>query len=157
MNARATLIAFVIAVASVSQAVAQDTESVQLTREMLTLLQVEEAITESFEITSPVVAYSARLEQGLSEQETARFGELLRDEFRNHTPEMINRLADVYAGHFSDEELREVLAFLRSPPGQALVRGLRQSEADQRLVVQTYSLGAMRLATDRLDRERAQR
>ena len=51
----------------------------------------------------------------------ARFVTMFIEEFRQEAPEFIELGAIAYANAFTDEELRGIAAFLRTPAGHAMV------------------------------------
>ena len=90
----------------------------------------------------------------LSPSETQRLQQILAEEFRASTPEMVSGIADVYAG-LTEPQLRELVAFLRSPSGRAFVdmQNSAQSALDQlgERVGEQVGLRALQ----RLEQERA--
>ena len=48
----------------------------------------------------------------------------IRGDFEKRQPEIIALMAQAYAGHFTEAELKELITFYRSPAGQKLVKEL---------------------------------
>jgi hypothetical protein len=58
------------------------------------------------------------------QQQLMESAQTIKPEFEKRLPEIIDIIARVYAGRFSDAELKEILAFYRSPVGKKYVATL---------------------------------
>ncbi len=152
---RGALAAVVFTVAMWGQASAQEAERVALARELLGLMQVEETITGLFDSMSPLMAAGMAQELRLSASESARLGEILAQEFRGAGPEILSEIAEIYAQRLSEQELRDSVAFLRSPSGQALIRGQSEAEAELERVGQVIGMRVALQAMTRFNAERS--
>lgn len=154
MRARLWAAAFsVLALTMTAEAHAQD-ERAALAREAVQLLEVASTFEQMMVDLSPVVAEGMANQLRLSPSETQRLQQILAEEFRASTPEMVSGIADVYAG-LTEPQLRELVAFLRSPSGRAFVdmQNSAQSALDQlgERVGEQVGLRALQ----RLEQERA--
>jgi len=152
---RGAFAAVAVAVAMWGQASAQETDRVALARELLALMQVEETISELFDTMSPMMAASVAQEMRLTASERARLGEILAEEFRGAGPEILREVSNVYAQRLTEQELCEIIAFLRSPSGQALLRGQAEAETELERVGQVIGMRVALQALTRFNQERA--
>ncbi len=91
----------------------------ELANRVVDLMDLDEAITGMFDAMSPMMAASMGQELHLDSVRQARLSVLLAEEFRSATPEFMTRLAAVYATSLSEQQMRDTIAFLESPSGQA--------------------------------------
>jgi hypothetical protein len=150
----AAAIAVAVALTGGAPAWAQD-ERAALAREAVTLMQMEEAIQVMFDTMSPMMAASMGPELRLSVSEQARLGEILAEEFRSATPEFVDRLAGVYANNMSEQQLRDVVTFLRSPAGVAWMQTQNNAERELERIGQEVGMRVAVQAITRLNAERA--
>ncbi|MGE0741279.1 MAG: DUF2059 domain-containing protein [Hyphomonadaceae bacterium] len=137
------------------QASAQDRQA--QARELLQVMDVETTVIELFSAMAPMMAASVSQEMRLTPAEQARLGELLDEEFRNATPELMTQLATIYANSLSENELSQILGFLRSPAGAALIRSQENAETELERVGQVLGMRVALTAITRLNQERAAR
>ncbi len=77
----------------------------------------------------------------------------LRPEFEKKQSEIIDILANAYAGHFTEDELKQALVFFKSPVGQKLVAD-RPAIVQQ--AVQTMQQWGARINAEAMERIRAE-
>ena len=95
-------------------------ERLALAREVMMLSGGEAAFTGVMEAMRPMMIQDLR-QRGLSEDVAQRFVTMFIEEFSQEAPEFIELGAIAYANAFTDEELRGIAAFLRTPAGHAMV------------------------------------
>jgi hypothetical protein len=119
------IIAVAVLMLAVGSAFAQSESHAEATREFLDVMQVESSITQTFDNLD---AYMAQLAQGmgLDEEARARFDEsaaeameVLKDEMS--WDKLEPDLVELYAGVYTEDELRELTEFYRSPLGQKFI------------------------------------
>lgn len=100
-------------------------ERLALAREVVMLSGGEAAFTGIMETMRPMMMQDLR-QRGMSEDMAQRFVTMFIEEFMRDAPEFIELGAIAYANAFTDEELRGMATFLRTPAGRAMVA--RQAE-----------------------------
>ena len=95
-------------------------ERLALAREVMLLSGGEDAFREMAEQMRPMMLQDMR-GRGLSEQTAAQFVDMFVQEFSGEAPRLLELGALAYADAFSDQELRDLATFLRTPSGQAMV------------------------------------
>ena len=103
----------------------QSPERLALAREVMMLSGGEAAFTGVMETMRPMMIQDLR-QRGLTEDVAQRFVTMFIEEFMKDAPEFIELGAIAYANAFTDEELRGIATFLRTPAGRAMVD--RQTE-----------------------------
>ena len=123
MRMKAILAAAAFALASVGsgQAAAQDAARAELARELMGIMQIETLLSELFTQMAPMAATGMARDLSLSPSQEARLGELIAEEFRAATPGMVEEMARVYSELLSEEQLRETVAFRRTPSGALFI------------------------------------
>ena len=114
-------------------AIAQEqTERQRLAQEVMQLMEMERVLSDFFTSMAPVIAGGMANEMRLTPTQTTRLGEIVAEEFRAETPAMVAEVAEVYAERMNEEQLRETVAFLRSPSGAAFLQtqGAAQTELE---------------------------
>ncbi|MEM8987583.1 MAG: DUF2059 domain-containing protein [Pseudomonadota bacterium] len=94
--------------------------SYEKAREMVEVAGVRESI----ELVIPMAvdeALSGLAAQGANEQSLALLREVFIDEITDAIPEYLDLVASVYARHFSDSELTEIIVFYETPVGRKMV------------------------------------
>ena len=147
---RAFAIALALAVAAWTPANAQEqTERQRLAHEIMQLMQMERVLGDFFASMAPVVASGMANEMRLTPVQTTRLGEIVAEEFRAETPAMVSEMAEVYAGRMSEEELRETVAFLRSPAGAAFLQTQNDAQVELERIGES---GGMRVGVRAISR-----
>lgn len=136
---------------------AQDARKAELGREIVQLLEVEETIGQLFTTMSPMLATGMARELRLSSSEEARLGELLNEELRNAMPEVMTSAANMYSERLSEQELTEIVTFLRSPSGRAMMESQKNAEEEMARVGQMLGMRVALQALTRLNAERGRR
>lgn len=95
-------------------------ERLALAREVMVLSGGEAIFTQMIDSMQPMLTADLR-RRGLSAEVTERTWRLMREEFVLEAPQFVELGAIAYANTFTDEELQGLAAFLRSPPGRAMV------------------------------------
>lgn len=152
---RGALAAIAVAAVMWGQASAQEAERLAQARELLTLMQVDETISDLFDTMSPMMAASVAQEMRLSASERARLGEILAEEFRAAGPEILGEVSNIYAQRLNEQEMREIITFLRSPSGQALQRTQNEAEGELERVGQVIGMRVALQALTRFNQERS--
>ncbi|MEJ0060095.1 MAG: DUF2059 domain-containing protein [Terricaulis sp.] len=143
-----------MATLGVQPAAADEASRQRLATEVIALMDVSETIMQMFDTLSPMIASQAAGEMHLTASEEARLGELLAEEFRTATPDLMASVAQAYAANISEQNLVEIRDFLQSPAGQAMTasQGQVQSEleeAGQNIGMQVASRALGRFAAER--------
>ena len=117
-----------VATAAAQPAVADEAERLALARQIIAT-RSEEAEMQFFEASLPY--YLSAMEQALNltERERERLPEMLRDEYRAALGPSREHSAETYARIFTEEELREIVAFYNSSAGHKFLE--RQTEIQQ--------------------------
>lgn len=119
-----SLLGAILAWATMSAgAFAQQTHSSErlaLAREVMLLSGGEAAFTGTMEAMRPIMIQDLR-QRGVSEDVAQRFVAAFIEEFRKEAPQFMELGAIAYASAFTDEELRAMADFLRTPAGRAMV------------------------------------
>lgn len=112
---------------------AQEADRAALAREAVQLLEVAATFEQMMVDLSPILADGMANQLRLSRGDTERLQQILAEEFRASTPEMVEGIAGVYASGLSEPQLRELVTFLRSPTGREFVdiQNSAQSALDQ--------------------------
>lgn len=106
-----------------SVAFAQDTpspERLALARDVMMASGGEQLFNDMFEQMRPLMAQDMR-SRGVSTELAQRIITMTADEYRREAPRFVELGAIAYAGKFSEQELRDIAAFYRSPAGRALI------------------------------------
>lgn len=103
------------------EAQAQEAERTALAREAVELLEVGATFEQMMVDLSPVVAEGMANQLRLNTAETLRLQQILVEEFRASTPEMVEGIANIYATGLTEPQLQELVVFLRSPTGRTFV------------------------------------
>jgi hypothetical protein len=118
--ARAGAVAFLLA-GFIGTASAQTAVQIQLAREIV----VASGASRSFDPIVPGIlqqAISLYVQQNPDlQKQLLESAQAIKPEFDKRIPELIDIIARVYAGRFSEAELKEVLGFYRSPVGKKYV------------------------------------
>jgi hypothetical protein len=135
-------------------AMADEASRQRLATEVIALMDVTDTITGMFDTLSPMIASQAAGEMHLTASEEARLGELLSEEFRIATPDLLASVARVYANNLSEQHLSEIRDFLQSPAGQAMTANQTQVQSEleragQNIGMQVASRALGRFAAER--------
>jgi hypothetical protein len=95
-------------------------DHVALAREVMRLSGGEEAITGMMDAMRPIMLQDMR-SSGVSEENAGRIVEMFVQEFALEAPRLAELGAIAYANAFTDQELRDIAAFLRTPAGEAMI------------------------------------
>lgn len=128
-----------------------------LARDMVVAMDLEGTVRGMFETMAPMVAAGAAQELRLSGSEQARFAEILSEEFQSASPEFVQALVQVYADNLSEQELRDIVTFLRSPSGQAMRRVEARAKGELERAGQTIGMRVALQAMVRFNEERSRR
>ncbi len=132
-------------------AFARDAERIELSKEVVRLSQGEVAAQQMLDFLTPaIMGLSLQQNPDLSEEQKAKIYRLTKEELDAAMPELMDAAAQIYADHFSSEDLRNVIEFYQSPTGkkfQELVPKIMQESITRS---ETISLGVMQRVIDRL-------
>ncbi len=143
-------LAFVLVVAAWTPAHAQEqTERQRLAHEVMQSMEMERVLSEFFATMAPVVASGMANEIRLTPVQTARLSVIVAEEFGAETATMVGRMVDVYAERMTEEQLRETVAFLRSPSGAAFLQTQTDAQAELERIGQE---GGMRVGVRAITR-----
>lgn len=95
-------------------------ERLDLAREVLMLSGGESAFTAMMDQLRPMILQDLQ-QQGVSEQTARRMVDLMIEEFATEAPRFVELGTIAYAEAFTEEELRAIADFLRTPAGRAMV------------------------------------
>jgi hypothetical protein len=133
---------------------AQQDRRQELARQMVTTMDTEATINALFETMTPMIAASAAQELRLSPSEQGRLSELLAEEFRAAAPDFVTQVVNAYANNLTEQELTDIVAFLNSPSGRALLRVEKTAEAEMERQGQAIGMRVAVQAFTRLQAER---
>jgi hypothetical protein len=150
-------LAFGLAMFSGGVAHADQAQREAMAREIVTAMDFESAINDLMELMSPMVSASMAREMRLSASEEARLGELLTEEFRVSSPEVVKIVVDIYANNLSEQELTDIVAFVRTPAGSAFFRVQNTAEGALEQAGQTWGMNVGVRAFTRFQQERSSR
>lgn len=155
MNMKFAVIALALGVAfwAPQPAWAQETKA-ELAREVMVLMDVEATLVDMMDTLAPIIAGGSVNDLELTPSEEGRLTELLREEFRNGTPSMVGRIAEAFAEHISEADLRNIRDFLRTPSGQAMVATQGQLDVVMEREGQQFGMRVALQAFTRLMEER---
>lgn len=125
------------------------TESQRLAHEIVQLMNMERVLGDFFASMAPVLASSMANDMRLTPVQTTRLGEIVAEEFRTETPALVAEMAEVYARRMSEVQLRETVAFLRSPSGVAFLQTQNDAQAELESIGQR---GGMRVGVRAISR-----
>ncbi len=91
-----------------------------LAREVMVLAGGESAFTGMIDAMRPMIMQDMRA-RGLSEEMSQRTWRIMVEEFAKEAPQFVELGAIAYANAFTDEELRALAEFFRTPAGRAMV------------------------------------
>ena len=95
-------------------------ERLTLAREVMVLSGGERAFRDMMDQMRPMMLQDMRA-SGVSEQNADHIIDMFVEEFGAEAPRLIELGALAYADAFTDQELRDMAAFLRTPSGQAMI------------------------------------
>lgn len=148
----------VAALCGAGEASAQQNERREaLAREIVALLEVENTVGDLFQSMSPLLADGMANELQLSQTEEARLSELLAEELRNAMPELMTAVSAMYATNLSEQELTDIVGFLRSPSGRAMMQSQKNAETELQRMGQVLGMRVALQALLRLNAERGAR
>jgi hypothetical protein len=153
---RTMLAAFVSIALLEGPALAQQVDRVSLSRELVTLTRLERAIDVMYDSLGPLVSDNAAQQLHLSAPESQRFGQIMTEELRASTPELVEVIARFYAENMSEQQLQETVTFLRSPAGQAFAGLQDNSRTELQRAAQSIGLRVAARSLERFARERAE-
>ncbi|MEZ6022644.1 MAG: DUF2059 domain-containing protein [Hyphomonadaceae bacterium] len=148
--------ALALAGAAATPAAAQEDPRGALAVEVVELLDAEATVAEMFDNMAPMMAASMGPELQLSQADQARLSVILNEELRAAAPEFSRRLAGVYAEHMTEMQLRETIAFLRSPSGAALISTQNTAQRQLEAIGQEIGVRVALQSLMRLHQERAE-
>jgi len=96
-------------------------ERLALAREVMVLSGGETAYTDMMVQMRPLIIQDMR-SRGMSPDMAERAYVVMSEEFARESPRFMELGALAYANAFTDQELRDMAAFLRTPSGQAMIR-----------------------------------
>jgi hypothetical protein len=138
----------------VQPASADEASRLRLANEVVAAMDVTETINGLFDTMSPMIASQAASEMRLTRSEEARLAELLSEEFRVATPDLLAAVARVYADNVSEQHLEQIRDFLRSPAGQAMSANQGQVQSAMEREGQTIGIQVASRALGRFASER---
>lgn len=95
-------------------------ERLVLAREVVTLSGGESAFRDMMDQMRPMMLQDMRA-SGMSEQNAIHIVDMFVEEFAIEVPRLMELGALAYANAFTDQELRDLATFLRTPSGQAMI------------------------------------
>ena len=122
----AAVAAFSIA-AACGSAVAQDSEAtpekLALAREVFQTTNLPQMMDGLSAMTNGMSRSLASKLPEAQQAKMAAFQQAMHEEMKQHfVPKMVDQMATLYAKNFSEAELRSIIAFYKSPTGQALLQ-----------------------------------
>lgn len=109
-----------LAMSGAALAQAPSEERMVIAREVMLLAGGESAFTGMIDAMRPMIMQDMR-NRGVSESMTQRAWQIMVEEFAKEAPQFVELGAIAYAGAFTDEELRAIAEFYRTPAGRAMV------------------------------------
>jgi hypothetical protein len=91
-----------------------------LAREVMMLSGGESAFNDMVVQIRPIIIQDMRT-NGASQETAERVYALMVEEFAREAPRFVEAGAIVYANAFTDQELRDIAVFLRTPAGQSMI------------------------------------
>lgn len=141
-----------LSVSALAQEAPPPPERVALAREVMVLSGGEQGFLDMMEQMRPMMLQNMRT-QGVSEEIANRVTELFVQEFRQEAPRMLELGAIAYANKFTDQELIDLAAFLRTPSGRAWAENQNEIAA---AMMQAGMLVGQEVAARVLERVRRQ-
>lgn len=117
-----------LAMGAASPAYADEAERLALARQLIAT-RSQEAEMQFFDASLPYYMNAMEQALNLSESERERLPEMLREEYRAALGPSREHSANTYARIFTEQELREILAFYESSAGRKFIA--RQAEIQQ--------------------------
>ena len=155
MKLKAWAAAMVLGAALTGAAAAAEAGETALARELVQVMDVEATVSELFDVMSPMMAASVAQELRLTQSEQARLGEILAEEFRAAAPDFTSRIVALYADSLDEQQMRDTIAFLRSPSGQAWLNTQNAAKSQLERIGQEVGMQVAMQSIVRLNRERA--
>jgi hypothetical protein len=142
---------FTAVIATGSARAQDDSESMRLAKAIL-------QATHSAQLGDQVLAQVTKLVQnGLAETNPGRqkdidavIHEALEPEFQKAAPELYDKTARIYAGIFTLDELKQLLAFYQTPLGRKLLQTQPEITSDEIKLSQDFTRTVMTRVNDRL-------
>jgi hypothetical protein len=154
---RATLCTALAAVALLSGAArAQDAPppdpvKLALATDILTVSHVAGNMSRIVDVMTPQVVEAMKKDRpDLSDDTLKLFSQMFKDELNSETPDMLKLEAEIYADHFTFEELRGLQAFYASDLGKKMVAELPGILADVAPVAMAWGQHAGQVAMARV-------
>jgi hypothetical protein len=148
---RAALVAVVWGLASVAGS-AEEVEA-KLEAEIIQLIGVTNMIGVVEQARAPFIAAMRQQNKDLKPRALQVMEEVVNDELEANEKRIYESFVPIYAAHFSPEEIRELLAFYRSPVGQ---KSLKETPKIAREAIQA-SAALLKDLQPRLERKMQER
>jgi hypothetical protein len=108
-----------------------DPAKLALATDILTASHVAGNMSRIVDVMTPQVVEAMKKDRpGLSDDTLALFSQMFKAELNSETPDMLKLEAEIYADHFTLEELKELQAFYASDLGRKMVDQLPGILAD---------------------------
>jgi hypothetical protein len=155
MRLKAWAAAIMLGATLTGGAAAEEAGQAALARELVQAMDMESTIGDLFDAMSPMMAASMGQELHLSASEQARLGEILAEEFRAAAPDFTGRIVGLYAENLTEQQMRDTIAFLRSPSGQAWLQTENTAQSQLERIGQEVGMRVAMQSLLRFNRERA--
>lgn len=110
-----------LAMTMAAPARADDASRLSIAHEVVDLMNVRQTVEDMFQQSSPMFAAQVGQEMHLSQPEQSRVGALFAEELHNSVPQLMDRVAAVYAQNVTEDQLTQIRDFLKTPAGHSML------------------------------------